>query len=107
MRPFSPIGVFLFSRNTSYQFWDQVLWHLWVGRARYPGPSNSHLAVEVFNVGRWRTRGDLVLEAQVDFVAVVEHRFIRARVRSGPGFGVRVWHRNLLMLVMLVLELLA
>ena len=31
---------------------------------------------------RWLTHGDLVLEAQVDFVAVVEHRLIPARVRG-------------------------
>ena len=30
------------------------------------------LAVEVFNIGEWLTHGDLVLEAQVDFVAVVD-----------------------------------
>ena len=40
------------------------------------------LATAVFNVGRWLTHGDLVLEAQVDFVAVVEHRLIPALVRS-------------------------
>ena len=33
--------------------------------------------------GRWLTHGDHVLEAQVDFVAVVERRLIPARVRSG------------------------
>ena len=31
--------------------------------------------------GGW-TRGDLALEARVDFLAVVEHRLIPARVRS-------------------------
>ena len=30
----------------------------------------------------WLTHGDLVLEAQVDFLAVVERRLIPARVRS-------------------------
>ena len=34
--------------------------------------SNSRLAVEVFNIGGWLTDGDLVLEALVDFIAVVE-----------------------------------
>ena len=29
------------------------------------------------------THGDLALEAKVDFLAVVEHRLIPARVRSG------------------------
>ena len=42
-----------------------------VGTARHHGPSTSHLAVEVFNVVRWLTHGDLGLKAQVDFVAVV------------------------------------
>ena len=31
---------------------------------------------------RWLTHGALVLEARVDFIAVVEHRLITARVRS-------------------------
>ena len=38
--------------------------------------------VEVFNVGVWLTHGDLALEVRVDFLAVVEHRLIPARVRS-------------------------
>ena len=42
----------------------------------------SHLCVEVLNVGGWLTHGDLALEARVDFLAVVEHRLIPARVRS-------------------------
>ena len=41
-----------------------------------------HLGVEVLNVGGWLTHGDLALDARVDFLAVVEHRFIPARVRS-------------------------
>ena len=41
-----------------------------------------HVGLEVFNVGRWLTHGDLALEARVDFLAVVEHRLIPARVRS-------------------------
>ena len=30
-----------------------ILWHLWIGRARHPGPSPSsqHFGLEVFNVG--------------------------------------------------------
>ena len=96
---------FLFIRNSSCRWWEQVLWHLWIGRARH---STRHLAVEVFNGGRWLTHGDLALEAQVDFIAVVEHRLILARCAvSGPAFGARVWlqfgrqpRRSLLMLVM-------
>ena len=38
--------------------------------------------VEVFNVGRWLTHGDLVLDAEVDFLAIVERRLIPARVRG-------------------------
>ena len=86
VRPFFSSWSCLFSRNSSYRFWEQVLWHLWIGRARHPGLSTCHLAIEVFNIGEWLTRGDLVPEAQVDFVAVVEHRLIPARVRS-------VWSR--------------
>ena len=61
-----------------------LLWHLWFGRARHPRPSSSsqHFGLEVFNVGGWLTHGDLALEAKVDFLAVVEHRLIPARVRS-------------------------
>ena len=33
-------------------------------------------------MGGWLTHGDLALEAQVDFLAVVEHRLIPAGVRS-------------------------
>ena len=37
--------------------------------------------VEVFIVGWWLTHGDLVLDAEVDFLAMLEHRSIPARVR--------------------------
>ena len=40
------------------------------------------MGVEVLNVGCWLTHGDLALDASVDFLAVVEHRLIPARVRS-------------------------
>ena len=80
---FSPFRVFLFSRNFRERFWGLVFWHLWIGRARHPGPSSTshHLGV-VLNVGSWLTHGDLALDARVDFLAVVEHRLIPARVRS-------------------------
>ena len=32
--------------------------------------------------GGWLTHGDLALETRVDFLVVVEHRLIPARVRS-------------------------
>ena len=61
-----------------------VLWHLWIGRARHPGPPppDQFFGLEVFNVGGWLTHGDLALEAGVDFLVVAEHRLIPARVRS-------------------------
>ena len=81
---FSPFRVFLFSRNFRERFWGLVFWHLWIGRARHPGPSSTshHFGIEVLNVGSWLTHGDLALDTSVDFVAVVEHRLIPARVRS-------------------------
>ena len=42
----------------------------------------SFFGLEVFNVGGWLTHCDFALEAQVDFLAVVEHRLIPARARS-------------------------
>ena len=61
-----------------------LVWHLWIGRARHPGPSSSNplFSIEVFNVGGWLTHCDFALEAAVDFLAVVEHRLIPARVRN-------------------------
>ena len=47
--------------------------------------------------GGWLTHGDLVLEALVDCIAVVEHRLIPARVRSewtmlrGKGLATIIW----------------
>ena len=57
---------------------------MWDGRAKNPGPASlpRHFAVEFLNVGGWLTHGDLALGAGVDFLAVAEHRFIQARVRS-------------------------
>ena len=40
------------------------------------------VSVELFNVGGWLTHGDFALEAGADFLAVVEHKLIPARVRS-------------------------
>ena len=55
----------------------------WEGSC-HPGPSftSPHLGIEVLNVGGWLTHGDLALDTCVDFLAVVEHRLIPARVRS-------------------------
>ena len=40
------------------------------------------MGIEVLNVGGWLTHGDLALDIDVDFLAVVEHRLIPARVWS-------------------------
>ena len=108
---FSPFRVFLFSRNSRIRFWGLVFWLLWIGRARHPGPSSipPHLGIEVLNVGRWLTHGDLALDTGVDFLAAVEHR---SRPGSGVNgldlgtwicllFGLRL-RKFLLMLVMLL-----
>ena len=79
----SRAGFFLFSRNSKVRFWRLVIWYLWIGRAWNPGPGLAHhFGVEVFNAGGWLTHGELILEARVDFLAVVEHRLIPAPVRS-------------------------
>ena len=59
-----------------------VLWHLWIDRARHPGPGSAPFLFVVLNVGWWLTHGDFALGAEVDFLAVVEHRLIPARVRG-------------------------
>ena len=56
--------VFLFSRNSRDMFWGLFFfWHLWIGRARHPGPTSllPHVGVEVLDVGGWLTHGDLAL----------------------------------------------
>ena len=73
-----------------------LFWHLWIGRARHLGPDSAGFVVEVFNVGGWLTHGDLVLDTEVDFLAVAEHR-LRGWLLSG-----RLLLRILPMLVMLV-----
>ena len=40
------------------------------------------VSFKVIHVGGWLTHGDLVLGAEVDFLAIVEHRLIPARVRG-------------------------
>ena len=58
------------------------MWYLWVGRARHPGRGSLGVSVELFTVGGWLSHGDFALEAGADFLAVVEHRLILARVRG-------------------------
>ena len=82
------------------RFWGCLAWCLWIGEARHPGPGDVTIGVEVFNVGGWLTHGDIALETGVDFLAVVEHRLVSARVRS-EWSRLRMKIRNLLTLVTL------
>ena len=61
-----------------------TLWHLWIGRAKHPGPPSlpRHVRIAFLNFRVWLTHGDLALEVGVDFLAVAEHRLIPARVRG-------------------------
>ena len=72
----------LVRRISFFRSWGKILWYLWIGRARHPGPPSNNLDVEVFNVGGFLTHGDYVLVTDADFVAVVEHRLVSARARS-------------------------
>ena len=75
--------VFFMSRTSMKRFLGKLLWVLWIGRARHPGPfCAGALGLEAFNVGGWLTHGDTALETTADFLAVSEHRLIPARVRS-------------------------
>ena len=53
-----------------YSFRRLLLWHLWIGRARHPGPPSHvrHVGVEFHNVGGWLTHGDLAIRTGVDFL---------------------------------------
>ena len=81
---FSP-WFFLYRRYSFKRWWSEVLWLLWIGRARHPGPFSGVMTVEVFNVGGWLTHVDMVLETNVDFLAFVQHRLVPARVRGRVG----------------------
>ena len=61
---------------------------------RHPGRAlpSQQVGLEVFNVGGWLTHCDFALDVGVDFLAVVEHRLIPARLGvSGPGLRGRGW----------------
>ena len=73
---FSPRKVFLFSRNS----WIRS--GVWYSGICGLGGNPVTVAIQVFNVGGWLTHSDLALDARIDFLAVVEHRLIPARVRS-------------------------
>ena len=60
-----------------------MVWHLWLGRARHPGPGSvGSVGIEVFIVGGWLTNGDLAVETSADFLCVTEHGLVSARARS-------------------------
>ena len=102
---FSPFFVFLFSQNSRELYWGSILWHLWIGRTKHPGPPSlsRQVGIEFFNVGGWLTHGDLALEVEVDFLAVAEHRLIPARVRSEWEKGLAsVWAPLMLAMLGLV-----
>ena len=63
---FSRFWVFLCSRNSSFWWGGLLVRHLWIGRARHPGPGSAGFVVEVFNVGGWLTHRDFVLDTEVD-----------------------------------------
>ena len=55
-------------------------------------PGSVPFHIEVLNVGGWLTHCDFALNVAVDFLAVVEHRLIPARVRSEWA---RLWGRKI------------
>ena len=80
-------SVFLVSKRTLYFFWGLVVWMLYIGRARHPGPGKrsfipGQLSIEFANIGGWLTYGDLAMVSCAQFLAVAEHRLIPARARS-------------------------
>ena len=89
--PFLFFGL-LVSRISFFRFWGKILWYLWIGRARHPGPPSKNLDVVVFNVCGFLTHGDYVLDTDADFVAVIEHRLVPARARSE---GKRLLHAGI------------
>ena len=52
----------------SKAFWRCLVWHLWIGRARHPGPRTGFMWVEISNVSGWLTNGDGALEAGTSWV---------------------------------------
>ena len=59
---FSPLWVFLFSRNSRERFWGLILWYFWVGKARHPGPPSLPVTLVLSFltsvVGSARVRGE-------------------------------------------------
>ena len=86
------------SRNHLKRFWGKLLWHLWNGRARHPGPSLNNLDIEVFSIGGFVTHGDCALDTDAGFLAVVDHWFVLARARSEGARLSRAGHQSIGML---------
>ena len=76
----SPLSIFLVSSHSLNFFLGCLVWHLWLGRARHPGPGS--VGIEVFNVGGWLTNGDFAVETSTVFLRVTEHRLVSARGRT-------------------------
>ena len=80
------------------------MWFSLLASLDWDGPTSlpPHSGIEVLNLGSWLTHGDLALGVAVDFLAVVEHRLIPARVRSewsrlkGKGLS-SIWARGWLL----------
>ena len=83
VRLFSLFCRFSVESEFSGKVWRSILWHLWIGRARHPGPPSlpRHVGVEFLNVGGWLTHGDLALEVWL-ISGGCWHRLIPARVRG-------------------------
>ena len=59
---------FLVSKRTIFFFWGLVVWMLYIGRARHPGPridrvSPGFLSVEFANIGSCLTYRDFALDS--------------------------------------------
>ena len=67
-------------------FWGFLLWMLYIGRVRHPGPDSPSgppgISVEFLNIDGWLSWGDLALESRAHFLAVAEHRLVPAGTRN-------------------------
>ena len=85
---FSPLCVFLYSRYSLKNGGERCFGFCGSGGLVTRVLFSGSMSVEMFNVGCWLTHGDMVLETRVDFLTVVEHRLVPARVR-GEWAGLR------------------
>ena len=87
------------SKRTIFFFGGVLLWVLYIGGARHPGPgprfsTPGQLSIEFANVGGWLTSGDFALDSCAQFLAVAEHRLIPSRARSVCHQLRRVGHHS-------------